>query len=248
MNRVMVSAMSVVSPIGTGRSEFFSGIEKTISGTGIITCFRTDSFPVSLGAEARRGGTVIAAEEGADRRELFNDIALDELFRYPSLDRYAPEERMLITGCGVDFFRLSKYAESKDIERHCWQRYSNNSCLMFARLAQQFNISGGTIVNASACVASSQAIGLAFRMLSKGDRKGIIAGGVDSMLNPLHYMGFFKLGALSDWKGDPEKSCRPFDRDRRGVVLGEGAAYYVLENGLRRWPGLPAIHPPSIRI
>jgi 3-oxoacyl-[acyl-carrier-protein] synthase II len=230
MSRVMISAISIVSPIGTGRDEFFSGIEKNVSGTGVITCFHTDFFPVALGAEARVGGGVIAGEEGTDRRELFNEIALGELFRCHSLDRYASDERVLIAGCGVDFFRLAKYAESKDLERHCWQRYSNNSCLMFARYAQQFKISGGTIVNASACVASSQAIGLAFRMLSKGDKKCIIAGGVDSMLNPLHYMGFYKLGALSDWKGDPGKSCRPFDRDRCGVVLGEGAAYYLLEN------------------
>jgi 3-oxoacyl-[acyl-carrier-protein] synthase II len=230
MNRVIISSMGVVSPIGTGKEEFYAGMDSKTSGTGAISCFNTDFFPVSIGAEARKSGKVILSEKNNDRRMVFNEIAFQELFSYRGLDGYEFNERMLIAGCSLDHFRIEEYAQSSDAKTHDWQGYSDNSYAMFEHYARKFSITGGTIVNVSACVASSQAIGLGFRILSGGGKKAIIAGGVDSMLNPLHYMGFYKLGALSDWKGDPKKACRPFDRDRRGVVLGEGAAYYLLEN------------------
>jgi 3-oxoacyl-(acyl-carrier-protein) synthase len=79
-------------------------------------------------------------------------------------------------------------------------------------------------------VASNHAIGLSFRILKQSKEKIIITGGVDSMLNPLHYMGFYKLGALSNWTGNPENACRPFDKNRCGLVLGEGAAVLLLQH------------------
>jgi 3-oxoacyl-[acyl-carrier-protein] synthase II len=231
MPRIVITAMSVVSPIGSGVKEFYDGLDRGITGTDRITCFPTDFFPVSLGAEARREGRIIMCKPGEDRRLAFCDIAFQELFGRRSFERYAPRERLLITGSGLDYFKLERYAESEEAKRHAWHDYSENSCRMFERYAREYSIGGGAIVNVSACVASSQAIGLAYRLLDEGYRGAIIAGGADSMLNPLHYMGFYKLGALSDWTGDPKRASRPFDRDRRGVVLGEGAAFFLLENG-----------------
>ena len=228
--RVFITAMSAVSPIGTGVDEFFDGIRARRRGIDRISCFPTDNYPVTLGAEARINGKVIASNPDEDRREIFNRYAFDELAASGVLSVYAPDERMMIVGSGVDFFRLREYSESADSKKNDWQRYSHNACDIYRSRAVSLDCRGGVIVNVAACVASSQAIGLGYRTLAAGEKKAVITGGCDSMLNPLHYMGFYKLGALSDWKGEPGGGCRPFDRDRRGVVLGEGAAYFILEN------------------
>jgi 3-oxoacyl-[acyl-carrier-protein] synthase II len=230
MSSVVIKGMSVVSPIGTGVDEFFTGIRNTVSGTDIISSFDTTHFPVRLGAEARKNGEVIKSESGVDRRVIFNNLAFNELLRENPLIRFSPEKRMMISGSGLDYFDIERYAQSSEAADHRWQGFSSNACALFDRYAKQHAIAGGAIVNVSACVASSQAIGLGFRVIKKFPDRTVIAGGVDSMINPLHYMGFYKLGALSDWKGNPRESCRPFDRDRCGVVLGEGAAYFILES------------------
>jgi 3-oxoacyl-[acyl-carrier-protein] synthase II len=232
MNRVFITGMSIVSPIGTGAEEFFSGIDEKRQGIDAITCFDTKNYPVSLGGEARKNGKILSSEPDADRRILINDFAFDELLKNDPLAHYSPEERMIIVGSGVDFFKLKEYAESSDSKTHDWHSYSNNSCSIYNACAASMKCEGGTIVNVAACVASTQAMGLSFRVLQQSQKKIIISGGCDSMLNPMHYMGFYKLGALSDWKGDPRKGCRPYDRDRCGVVLGEGAAYYIMENSV----------------
>jgi 3-oxoacyl-[acyl-carrier-protein] synthase II len=66
-------------------------------------------------------------------------------------------------------------------------------------------------------------------MLQRLAGKVVVTGGADSMLNPLSYMGFYKLGAFSQWKGDPGRSCRPFDKNRCGLVIGEGAAAFLMQ-------------------
>jgi 3-oxoacyl-[acyl-carrier-protein] synthase II len=230
MKRAVITSMGIVSPIGSGRAEFNESIETGFSGTDYIVNYDSSSFPVRLGAEARKNGQVILTGEEIDRRDLFSREALAELMKSRCMERYHEKDRMFVAGSGIDYFRLSAYAESDDAKRGSWQGYSMKAVRAFARYANEFGIHGGTFSNVSACVASSQAIGHAFRIIASGAEKGIIAGGVDSMLNPLHYMGFYKLGALSDWGDDPKKSCRPFDRDRRGVVLGEGAVYYFIED------------------
>jgi 3-oxoacyl-[acyl-carrier-protein] synthase II len=230
MNRVYITGMSIVSPIGTGVEEFFRGIDEKRHGIDTITCFNTENYPVSLGAEARINGKIIESASDVDRRVVINNYAFYELLKNDPLSEYSPKERMIIVGSGVDFFKLKEYSESEDAKAHEWHSYSNNSCSMYKACAASMQCEGGTIVNVAACVASSQALGLSYRVLRQSQKKIIISGGCDSMLNPMHYMGFYKLGALSDWKGDPRKGCRPFDKDRCGVVMGEGAAYYTMEN------------------
>lgn len=79
-------------------------------------------------------------------------------------------------------------------------------------------------------MASTQALGLGYRILKKNPEKFVISGGFDSMLCHLHYMGFYKLGALSNWEGSAEESCRPFDKKRCGLVIGEGGVAYSLQS------------------
>ncbi len=96
-------------------------------------------------------------------------------------------------------------------------------------IAEHYHLRGGQYTNCSACAAGAQTIGEALHELRVGRTDVAIAGGADSMLNPLGLGGFSLLGALAPGNGDPARACRPFDATREGTVLAEGAAFLVLE-------------------
>jgi 3-oxoacyl-[acyl-carrier-protein] synthase II len=228
MSRIVITAAGVVSPIGGNLAEFRQGLENALIGVDRISCFDTGFFPSTFGAEARAKGKVIATTPRQDRKEVFLRQALSELFQTAALDPYKPKDRMLILGAGIDYFDLPDYVEKKP-QSH-WSDYSLRANKVVDRLAHDFEIQGGHMANVSACVASTQAMGLSLRILRQSPQKAIITGGFDSMLSHLHYMGFYKLGALSDWDGPPQGALRPFDKRRCGLVIGEGAVTCLFEN------------------
>jgi len=228
MNRFVISAAGVVSPLGSGVAEFFEGLRTARAGVGNISSFDARELPTNFGAEARCGGEVLEFGADVDRKEQFLRSAMEQLRAQADFDRFAPEQRYLSLGAGIDYFCFPEYAQR--VRGGDWQTYNALSCRVVQSMAESFAIRGGHHANLSACVASSQAIGFALRLLRRRPRMAVIAGGFDSMLSYLHYMGFYHLGALSTWKGPPEGACRPFDRVRHGLVIGEGAATYLLED------------------
>lgn len=236
--RIVITGVAVISPVGTGLSGLFAALEQGAPGIGKIGNFEADEYPSRLGAEVKKSGGVERRLSSEDRKELFLVEALEQLAVTHSFRAAAPESRMLSLGAGLDYFDLSGYTESPDAAHGTWQEWSRNTLTMARELAGRFGIAGEIDVNVTACVASSQALGLAFRRLKRLPLGTMfISGGVDSMLNPLHYMGFHKLGALSDWQENPAEACRPFDRHRRGLVLGEGAALFTLQREETAPPG-----------
>ncbi len=236
--RIVVTGASVVSPAGCGLPQLFDAIGGGAPAIGEIAGFDPEAYPCRLGAAARDRGELRPTPSSVDRKEMFLDETLGRLAECPPFRRRGPAERMLHLGVGLDYFDLEGYAESAAAATGDWQPYSRNTLAMARELARRHGIGGELSVNVTACVASSQALGLAFgrlRRLPPG--RLAVAGGADSMLNPLHYMGFHKLGALSAWPGRPEEACRPFDRHRCGLVLGEGAALYTLERASDADPG-----------
>lgn len=228
MTKVVITGAGVVSPIGTGVKEFFHGLHTSLKGIDNISSFNTNFFPSVFGAEARGKGTVIRTDSQIDRKEVFIKKAMDELYKTSLIDRYAPLDRILHFGAGIDYFDFLGYVKQK--EASDWSNFSLRANRIADKLADEFEIKGGHFVNVSACVASTQSMGLSLRMLRNSTDKAIITGGFDSMLSHLHYMGFYSLGALSEWKGGPSGACRPFDKKRCGLVIGEGAVAYLLEH------------------
>ncbi|MBI5380191.1 MAG: beta-ketoacyl-[acyl-carrier-protein] synthase family protein, partial [Nitrospirae bacterium] len=94
---------------------------------------------------------------------------------------------------------------------------------------RRFNLGGMNATVTSACASATQAIGLAYRAVQRGDADLIVAGGADSMINPVGLVFFVLLQAAAAASGDLETICRPFDRKRSGLVMGEGAGFAVLE-------------------
>jgi 3-oxoacyl-[acyl-carrier-protein] synthase II len=232
MQRVVITGMGVVSPIGKDINEFMHGIATARQGISTIQNFNTEHFPSPFGAEVKINEVDSKLGTAIDRKTVFLEKALAELLSsFPNaLHHYPPSNRLLNLGSGLDYFDLPGYVDSEDRKAGNWHDYSKNSYKAIERIALKYDIQGGINVNVSACVASNHAIGLSFRIQKQCPHKIIITGGMDSMLNPLHYMGFYKLGALSNWTGDPASACRPFDKNRSGLVLGEGAAVLLLQN------------------
>ncbi len=101
--------------------------------------------------------------------------------------------------------------------------------LAAAHVAIQHDARGPNSSVATACTAGSQAIGDAMRMIRQGDADAVLAGGTDAMVNPVGVLGFSMLGTLSRRNDEPSRAARPFDRDRDGFVIGEGAGVVLLE-------------------
>ena len=145
------------------------------------------------------------------------------------IQHYPPEDRILNLGTGIDYFDIVSYVDSDDARSGNWDNYCKRSYKAVEQLAARYQIEGGFSVNVAACVASTQAMGLSFRMLQHTKNKIVITGGFDSMLCHLHFMGFYKLGAFAEWAGEPGEACRPFDKNRSGLVLGEGGIAFVFQ-------------------
>lgn len=228
MPRVVITGAAVVSPIGSTFNGFMDGLEAGNIGVDNIKGFCTDFFPSTLGAEAKDMGQAIKD----DPKAIFLNKTMDELLNNnQAFNNYLSENRFLNLGSGLDYFDLINYVGSDASQKGQWLDYSHNTHRMVGKLAEKYEIAGGYALNVSACVASSQAIGLSYRMMKNSpENKIIVTGGFDSMLNHLHYIGFYKLGAFSSWEANPKNACRPFDKDRSGIVLGEGAAVFLLQN------------------
>lgn len=227
-NSVCITALSAVSPLGDSIEDIFDAITKAHSATGEIKSFDTTHYPSKVGAEARSSEGIIPSHHHQDRKELFIQQAFKHLFKHhaSTIEKYNPKHRIINLGSGIDYFDLIGYVNNT---RESWQHYCKSVATTTQTLAKQYRIEGGTHTNVSACVASTQALGLSYRILKQDPNKIIISGGFDSMLSPLHYMGFYKLGAFS--KADNlEKACKPFDKERSGLVLGEGASIYTMES------------------
>lgn len=230
MGRVAITGAGAVSAAGNSVVEITRSIETAKKCSGEMRSFDTDKLPTKVGAEVRLD-EIYSSSSAVDRKELFLDMALNELFSSCGwLNRYDSTKRVLNVGAGIDYFDLPGYIESAEARNGNWRKYSRKSYTVAERLAKKYGIDGGCLVNVTACVASSQAVGVSLRMLRhEGGGHVIITGGFDSMLNHLHYMGFYMLGALSNWEGAPEEACRPFDRQRSGLVLGEGACVFAMQ-------------------
>jgi len=101
--------------------------------------------------------------------------------------------------------------------------------LAAAHVAIQHSARGPCNTVATACTAGTQAIGEGLRLIQRGDADAVLAGGADAMINPVGMLGFSMLGTLSRRNDEPQRASRPFDKERDGFVIGEGAAVVVLE-------------------
>jgi 3-oxoacyl-[acyl-carrier-protein] synthase II len=255
MHRVVITGIGVASPLGCGHDIFWSHLTEGHSGVGEITLFDASAFPIRIGAEVNDLDidSVLQkfpeAQDVRDRKVLLALLAAEEALADACMDEFDLHEALLHIGVGLEVFRLNDltpYACASDIRQSIVTSLPDQMGTKLLQtpldctsniLSGRYGFTAGKYINCSACAAGTQVIGEAWKILQDGQAAIALAGATDSMLNPLGLGGFSLLRVLSDENEVPQRACRPFDASRKGTVLGEGAAFAVmetLENALER--------------
>jgi len=254
--RVVVTGMGMVTPVGRDLESTWASLLESKSGVGPITLFDASSFPTRIAAEAH-GFRLSDYIEDADRWEeycrntKFAIAAADMAMKHSGLLDHAKLDRSrfgvyLGSGEGQQdfprFARLLHHASkrtgkvataaftSEGVKTlHAIHEAEQEPGTPAGHLAGLFGARGPNANCLTACAASSQAIGEAVEIVRRGDADAMLSGGTHSMIHPLGVTGFNLLTALSTRNDDPSRASRPFDRDRDGFILGEGAGMLLLE-------------------
>jgi 3-oxoacyl-[acyl-carrier-protein] synthase II len=141
------------------------------------------------------------------------------IYSLEDIDRWASSEGKF------DLVRFGR--EHAEVQRE--SMIHNPSHRAAALVARRFGLLGLNCTVTTACASATQALGIAFRAIQRGEADLVVAGGADSMINPLGLVGFALLQAAATGSADPKTVCRPFDRRRSGLVIGEGAGVVILE-------------------
>ncbi len=238
--RVVVTAMGAITPVGNSVEESWANIRKGKVNADYVTLFDASQFPCRIGYEIKgfdpkKYGMSEKDSERLNRAGQFGAAATLEAFKNSGLTRgnYDPSRTMVSYGVGMGSPDLKWYEEvylkenyqHESIKRHL--RFFPNMLTQYA--SQMVNAQGGALTVHTACASSGQAVGEAFNLIARGDADLVFTGGADSMINPFYMAGFCLLGALTSNDNPPEKACKPFDKDRSGFVLGEGACVLLFE-------------------
>ena len=258
--RVVITGMGALTALGPDVDSTWAAILRGRSGVRQIRQFPSDDFPVRIGSEVDLDDLPLDGVDDALRPFVTRSVrlgswAVREAWRDAGLDSAAhdPWRTGLIVGASnfpvieeddeqfwpTDALRGDSYKDQ--YLRICQQMPElldqRQIGMVSTLLADPYPVRGPCMTVQSACASATQAIGEAYQMVREGQVDLMVAGGADSMLSAVCVTGFTLLSAASSYQGDPARACRPFDRDRDGLVLGEGAGIVVVEelgHALRR--------------
>ena len=247
MNRVAVTGIGAITPVGKDVESTWDALKSGRSGVGQITTFDASTYPVRIAGMVNdfhdsdlpdpklarylsRGGK-FGLYAGAQALE---DAGLADA-------PYDPREKGISMGSSVgrpelqelsDVLYTRQASDDHELKRRSpLEIMTTSQNVAPGALAQIGDLRGPMMGISTACTASAHAIGEATRRIQEGEAKMMLAGGADALTTWLDVLGFTLLGALTkDYNDDPEHGSRPFDRDRTGFVLGEGAVMMVLED------------------
>lgn len=237
--RVVVTGLGAVTPIGNSVQEFWEGIREGKTGIGPITRFDAGEYKVRLVAEVRdfdpkkymepkmvRRMAPFAQYAVAAAKEAFEDAGLD-------MEKEDPFRAGVIIGSGVGDLHQVELCYDKILTKGPGRVPPLMVPLMISNMAAgnvsiQLGLRGKCSDVVTACASGTHSIGDAFRAIQYGDAEIMLAGGAESCICPTGVAGFDALTALTE-TDDPARASIPFDKDRDGFVLGEGAGVVVLE-------------------
>ena len=238
--RVVVTGVGLVLPQGIGIDPVWARICEGVSGVGPLTRFDTTDFETKIAAEVKgfRSEDYIELKE-IKKMDIFIHYALAaaEIALADSglaVSNNNAERIGVIVGTGLGGLSSIEKYHTVLLERGP-QRVTPFFIPMLianeasGHIAMRFGAKGPNLCVVTACATGAHSIGDAFRCIQYGDADAIIAGGVEATITPLAVAGFNSMKALSTRNAEPERASRPFERDRDGFVMGEGAAVTILE-------------------
>ena len=233
MKRVVITGLGIVSPFGRGRAAALDALRGARSGVKAITSIEASALNCRIAgevpAEAHEG-----LHRGHDRFTRLALIAADEAMEQAGELRSDPDRTGVILGTGLggcetlDASYRRLYAEGSRIPPMGIPMSMYNAA--GAAVSSKFDAKGVGYSVVSACASSAHAIGLAMQAIRAGQADAVITGGTDAPLTPGVIRGWEALRVLAIDNEHPEAACRPFSADRKGLVLAEGAAIFVLES------------------
>ncbi len=238
--RVVITGLGAITPIGNTQTEYWDGLLSGQNGIDRITLFDASRHDCRIAGEVKGFDPHAYMErKDAKRMDRFAQFAVaaskqalaDAKFVINDLNA---EQVGTLIGTGIGGLKVME-----DQQEICLTRGPDRCSpftvpMMIANMAAgltaiHIGAKGPNSCTVTACAAGSNAIGDAFRLLQRGYAQAMVCGGTEAAITPLAFAGFASAKALSTRNDDPAHACRPFDRDRDGFVMGEGAGILVLE-------------------
>ena len=237
--RVVVTGMGAITPVGLNVNDFWSSLQEGKHGFGTITKFDSTDYKCHVAAEVKDfDAKAYMDPKTARRMELFCQYAVaaaKEALEDSGLDMEKEDPYMAgcAVGSGIGSLQAMEREYDKLINRGPSRVNPLLVPLMISNMAAgnvsiQFGLKGKSINVVTACATGTNCIGEAFRTIQYGDADVMVAGGTESSITPIGVAGFCALTALSS-VDDPDHCSLPFDKNRSGFVMGEGAGVVVLE-------------------
>jgi len=244
--RVVVTGLGLITPIGNSVAATWSALMSSRNGVDFIKKFDTEKFPVKFAAEvkdfdplkfiakkeARKMGAFIHyAIAAASEAMADSGLELTEAGKFP--DDIAENAGTYISSGIGDFWAIER--EHSKLLNEGPDRVSPFFIvsaivnLAAGQVSIRYGAKGPNSATATACSAGAHAIGDSFKIIQRGDADIMICGGAESAITPMSVAGFASMRALSTRNDDPQHASRPFERDRDGFVIGEGAGILILE-------------------
>ncbi len=238
--RVVVTGLGAITPIGNNVEEFWNGLKEKKVGIGPITYFDTTDYKAKLAAEVKDFDAKQHMDpKAAKRMEQFCQfavIASKEALQDAGIDmeKEDPFRVGVSVGSGIGSLQSIEREYKKLLEKGPGRVNPLLVPLMIGNMAAgnvsiQFGLKGKCINVVTACATGTHSIGEAFRSIQYGEADVMVAGGAEASITPIGVAGFTALTALSTSE-DPMRASIPFDKDRSGFVMGEGAGIVVLES------------------
>jgi 3-oxoacyl-[acyl-carrier-protein] synthase II len=236
--RVVVTGLGVTTPLGGDVASTWSALLAGQSGIHTLTEDWIDLLPVKFGARAAVDPTTVLPRPESrrlDRAEQFALIAAREAWRDAGTPKVAPDRLGVVVGSGIGGITtiLAAYDVFKE---KGWQRLSPFTVPMLMPngsagwIGIELGATAGVHATVSACATGAESIGYAMEMIRSGRADVVVAGGTEAAIHPLNIGSFAAMRAMSTRNDEPERASRPWDKDRDGFVLGEGAGIVVLES------------------
>ena len=240
MKRVVVTGVGAVTPIGNDAKTFWQNIKDGVNGVDYVRSFDVSALKTQIAGEIKdlEVTEFIEKKEARkmDRYTQFAVIAAAEAVKDSGLDmeKEDPWRVGCITGSGIGGILTFEEQHTIYMEKGPGRVSPFFIPMMIANMAPcqiaiKFNAKGVNENVVTACASSTNALGTAFRHIQYGDNDVIIAGGAEATVAPTAFAGFCNMKAMSTRNDDPEHASRPFDLNRDGFVLSEGAAFLILE-------------------
>ncbi len=238
--RVVITGMGVVSPIGIGIETFEEALFEGKNGVARITLFDASSYRSQIAGEVRnfnpRDYLPLKQIRRMDRFTQMGMVAAEEAIKQAGIspNEEDPGEIGILVGSGVGGLYTIGREQTVLLEKGP-RRVSPFLVPMLitditsAQIAIKYGFSGPNFSISTACASGNHSIGEAFKIIQRGDAEVMVAGGAEAAITPLGLAGFCSMRALSTRNDEPAKASRPFDKQRDGFAIGEGAGVVVLE-------------------